>query len=111
MLNRKIEHSGHVVYELVHSSVVSGVAEYLKAYIYLYTDIAIEPHNIPLVLVAIEPHNIPLVLVAIKSVIQLDTSCETSTDLEANENSLDEYRIPSNEISQITNLFDLIYQV
>ena len=86
-MNTKIEHSGHVVYEPLHSSVASGVAEYLKVYIYLYIDIAIESHNIP------------LVLVAIKSVIQLDTPCETGIDLEANENSLDEYRIPSNEIS------------
>ena len=82
-----MEYSGHIVYELVRSSVVLGNAEYLKAYIYIYIDIVIEPHNIPVILVAIE------------SVTQTDTSCEASIDLEADENPLDKYRIASNEIS------------
>ena len=66
-----MEYSGHVVYKLVCSSVVLSVVEYLKTYIYLYIDIVIEPHNIP-----------------VESVIQSNTSCKASVDLEEDENSL-----------------------
>ena len=57
--------------------------------------------------IAIEPHNIPETLVSNESVIQPDTSSETSMDLEVDENSLDKYRIASNETSLISNLFDI----
>ena len=66
-----MEYSGHVGYKLVCSSVVLSVVEYLKTYIYLYIDIVIEPHNIP-----------------VESVIQSNASCKTSIDLEEDENSL-----------------------
>ena len=91
-LKRKLEYKGHVYFEPVRPGIIIGVLQYLKINNHLYSDIEIVPSNIPRSL-NIENEE--------EQIVDDDQVC---SNIETEENELDQYRIASNETSLISNV-------
>ena len=100
-LKRKLQHRGHVYFELVRPDIVFRLLQFLKANNDLYKDVTILPSNIPTALVdSLENKN-----------AELADVYSTKESLEPEESYLDRYITVSNETSLTSNILEIPEEV
>ena len=92
-LKRKLSYSGHVLFEPVRPDVVKLVLDYLKQNNFLYNNIVINIDNMPVDLLCLD--EIPVVR---------EVDIPEETELEEDENPLDQYRVSANESTLIPTI-------
>ena len=107
-LKRKLEYKGHVVFEAVRPEIVIQFLEFLRSYNNLYSDIEINPANIPVDILGLQRFKTEEDTIYSKLLKCLDEPIEVQLESSLGEETLDdplsEFRTPSMETTFVSEI-------
>ena len=107
-LKRKLEYKGHAVFEAVRSDVVIQFLDFLRSHNDLYSDIDINPANIPVDILGLQHFKAEEDTIYSKLLKGLDelieVQLESSLGEEAVDDPLSEFRTPSMETTFVSEI-------
>ena len=108
MLKRKLEYKGHVVFEAVRPDVVIQFLEFLRSHNDLYSDIEINPANLPVDILGLQRFKTEEDTIYSKLLKCLDEPIEVQLESSLGEETLDdplsEFRTPSMETTFVSEI-------